>query len=103
MSDRIAKLKSMLESEPDDAFCMYGLAMEHARLGRLQEAVAWFDQTLIVDPEQCYAYFHKARCQEQAGDVEAAVTTLQEGLQRAQSIGDAKALGEIAAYLDQLT
>jgi tetratricopeptide (TPR) repeat protein len=93
----------MLESEPDDAFCMYGLAMEHARLGRLQEAVAWFDQTLSVDPENCYAYFHKARCQEQAGDVEAAAATLQEGLERAQSQGDAKAAGEIAAYLDQLT
>mgnify|MGYP003575014090 CR=1 FL=1 len=102
MTDRIAKLKSMLEAEPDDAFCMYGLAMEHARLGRMQEAVAWFDQTLSVDPDHCYAYFHKAKVQERAGDVEAATATLREGLERARSIGDGKAAGELEAYLDQL-
>src|SRR5262245_45301587 len=102
MTDRISKLKSMLESEPNDAFCMYGLAMEHARLGHLQEAVAWFDQTLIVDPDQCYAYFHKARCQEQSGDVAGAAATLREGLERAQALSDGKAAGELEAYLDQL-
>ena len=35
MPDRIATLKSMLESEPNDTFCLYGLAMEHARLGQV--------------------------------------------------------------------
>jgi tetratricopeptide (TPR) repeat protein len=102
MTDRIAQLKNMLESEPGDAFCMYGLAMEHARLGHLQEAVAWFDQTINTDPDHCYAYFHKAKCQEKAGNVEAATETLREGLERAQALGDGKAAGELEAYLDQL-
>lgn len=93
----------MLESEPNDTFCLYGLAMEHARLGQMPQAIAWFDQTLTVDPEYLYAYFHKARCQEQAGDVEAAAQTLRRGVEHAQEAGDTKALSELAGYLDQLT
>jgi tetratricopeptide (TPR) repeat protein len=103
MPDRIATLKSMLESEPNDTFCLYGLAMEYSRLGQFPQAVAWFDQTLTVDPDYLYAYFHKARCQEQAGDTAAAADTLRQGVERAQSADDAKAFNELAAYLDQLT
>jgi tetratricopeptide (TPR) repeat protein len=77
--------------------------MEYSRLGQFPQAVAWFDQTLTVDPDYLYAYFHKARCQEQAGDTAAAADTLRQGVERAQSADDAKALNELAAYLDQLT
>jgi tetratricopeptide (TPR) repeat protein len=103
MPDRIATLKSMLESEPNDTFCLYGLAMEYSRLGQIPQAVAWFDQTLTVDPNYLYAYFHKARCQEQAGDSAAAAETLRQGVERAQNAEDPKALNEMSAYLDQLT
>lgn len=103
MPDRISQLQSLLQAEPNDPFCLYGLAMEHARLGRHDEAVAWFDRTLAADPNYCYAYFHKAKSQEQAGDLPAAAATLRAGLGRSKSAGDAKAAGEIAAYLDEIS
>ena len=103
MAERISQLKAMLQAEPTDTFCLYGLAMEHARLGLHAEAVEWFDRALAVDPNYCYAYFHKAKSLEQAGNDSAATATLREGLARARSSGDTKAASEIAAYLDELS
>lgn len=102
MTDRIAQLKSMLESEPNDPFCLYGLAMEYAKLGQHQSAASWFDLTIAADPDHSYAYYHKAKSQEASGDARGAAATLREGMERARLSGDAKALNEIAAYFDEL-
>ena len=102
MPDRIAQLKSMLEKDPRDSFCLYGLGMEYAKLRQHREAAAWFDRAIAADPDHSYSYFHKARSQQAAGDIAGAADTLKTGLQRANAAGDAKAAGEIAAYLDDL-
>jgi len=103
MADRIQQLQALLQSEPDDPFCMYGLALEYAKLGQHEQAVAWFDQTLAANPNYCYAYFHKAKSQADSGEPAAAVETLRTGLTRAKAIGDGKAASEIASLLDELT
>jgi tetratricopeptide (TPR) repeat protein len=102
VADRIKQLEAILQSEPGDTFCLYGLAMEHAKAGRHEAAIEWFDRTLAVDPDYCYAYFHKAKSQEELGDLRTAIETLQAGLKRARAKGDGKAAGEIEAYLDEL-
>lgn len=93
----------MLEQDPSDAFCLYGVAQEHASAGRLEEAVAWFHRTIAADPGHAYARFHLAKVLERAGDVPGAVSALQEGLRIARASGDAKAANELAGYLDELT
>jgi tetratricopeptide (TPR) repeat protein len=102
MADRITQLKAMLEKEPSDAFCLYGLGMEYARLGQHVNAAAWFQRAIEVDPDHTYAYFHRAKSQEAAGDAAGAQDTLRAGLERAKALGDHKATSEIAAYLDEM-
>lgn len=102
MSDRIEKLKSMLEAEPKDAFCLYGLGLEYSKIGDYDNAVEYFDQTIEADPDYCYAYFHKARALEERGMIRDAMTTLREGLARALAVGDAKAEEELQALLESL-
>lgn len=102
MPDRIAQLKAMLESEPNDPFCLYGMAMEYAKMGQHQSATSWFDLAINADPTYTYAYYHKAKSQEAAGDVRGAAATLREGIERARTAGDTKAINEIGAYLDEL-
>lgn len=92
----------MLERDPSDAFCLYGVAQEHASAGRLDEAVAWFRKTIDADPGHAYARFHLAKALERQDDVAGAVTALREGLQVARATGDAKAANELAGYLDEL-
>ena len=103
MSDRISQLKGLLESDPEDTFCLYGLAMEYAKSESHEEALPWFDRTLEVDPTYLYAYYHKARSLEALGRVGEAEETLRTGLDAATESGDAKAAGELRAYLDVLS
>jgi len=98
----IEQLEKLLSAEPDDAFTLYALAHEHAKQGRHPEAIAFYDRCLESDPDYTYAYYHKARSQEAAGDTESACATLETGLKVARRIGDAKGTGEIAALLQGL-
>lgn len=103
MTDRIVQLQSLLAAEPDDTFCLYGLAIEYAKRGEHDRALQWFDRTLQADPNYCYAYFHKAKCQEDAGDTAGACQTVRAGIERAAAIKDAKALAELSSYLDEMS
>ena len=94
---------AMVARDPLDAFCLYGVAQEHAKADRLDQAIEWFERVLAVEPDHAYAHFHLAKVLERAGRVPAAVDTLRRGLQAARQAGDAKAAGELAGYLDELT
>ena len=103
MTDRMSQLKNMLESEPDDAFCLYGIAMEYAKDGQSERAIAHFDRTIEVQPDYCYAYYHKARCLMDDDKYEDARQTLEIGLEQARESGDIHAEGEIEALLGELS
>ena len=101
-SDRLVKLHALLAAEPDDGFVLYGLAQECQKLGRLEEALAFYDRAIAADPKQCYAFFHKAKTLELAkrrGEIGA---VLRAGLVRARAVGDFKAAGEIEGFLDEV-
>jgi len=102
MSERLAKLSALLAADPTDTFVLYALAQEHAKAGDHAQAVIYYDRTLATDPAYCYAYFHKARSQQEQGDIASAVRTVREGLLAAQKSGDGKALGELSSLLDEL-
>ncbi len=102
MTDRISKLKSMVEKDPRDSFCLYGLGMEYAKLEQHREAEDWFERAIDADPDHLYAYFHKARSLQARGDRSEAAQTLKKGLARAKAIGDTKAAGELSAFLDEV-
>jgi predicted Zn-dependent protease len=74
MADRIKKLKVLLEQEPGDPFLLYSLAQDYAKAGDAANALAFFDRTIAADQDYCYAYYHKARVQQQSGDTAPAMT-----------------------------
>lgn len=99
----IAQLTALLEKDPDDTFLLYALAQEHAKNHNHDDAIRCYDRVIAVDPNYLYAYYHKARSQQAQDDEPAAAATARQGLDRAQAAGDAKAVGELAALLDELT
>ncbi|HRP63372.1 MAG TPA: tetratricopeptide repeat protein [Phycisphaerales bacterium] len=103
MTDRIEKLMKLLEAEPTDAFCLYGLAQEYARMSDHARAVEYYSRAIESDPDYLYAYFHMAKSLEAMSNMTAARQVLEKGLKRAADAGDPKALGEIAGYLDAIT
>ena len=103
MTDRLSQLRNLLDKDPHDAFCMYGIGMEYSKTGNHAQAIAWFDRTMEVDPTYCYAWYHKARCQDSAGDATAATQTLQDGIEHAAACGDTHAAQEMSELLETIT
>jgi predicted Zn-dependent protease len=101
-NDRLSQLRNLLESDPHDAFCMYGIAMEHAKVGSHQEAIAWFDRTIETDSAYCYAWLHKARSQNKMGDQKGAVKTLSDGISQATTLGDDHAADEMRSFMQSI-
>ncbi len=100
---RLEQLHKLLDLDPEDAFVLYGIAQEHAKAGTHDEAVAFYDRCIGVNPDECYAYFHKARSLVALERETDASDTLRSGLEAATRTGDAKAAGEIGGFLDELS
>lgn len=98
----IPDLRRLLEKDPSDPFLLYGLAQEYAKLGDTGRAVEFYDKCLAADPAYCYAYFHKARAQQQAGQQAEAIATLRAGLAAAKKAGDSHAASELSGLLDEI-
>jgi tetratricopeptide (TPR) repeat protein len=94
-SDKLKKLFSLLERQPNDAFLLYGVGMEYKKLDDLPRAIEFFNKTLLADPGYCYAYYQRAQTQEQAGDIAAAKLSYDEGIAAAARVGDTHARSEL--------
>ncbi len=97
----LAQLEALLIAEPNDTFVLYGLAQEHAKAGHVAKSIEFYDRVLTLDPHYCYAYFHKAKVQYDAGNQENAISTVQGGIEAARKTGDMQALRELSGLLDE--
>ncbi len=102
MPDRLEQLTKLHEADPRDPFCTYGIALEHAKADRHDEAIRWLDQTLTLDPQYCYAYFQKGRLFIERGDETVARDVLNQGIQAAVNAGDEHARNELSELLASL-
>ena len=100
--DRLTKLLAMLEDDPEDPFCLYGIAQEHAGRGDHPTALEWYERAARADPDDGYIHFHRARSLEDLGRVEEAMAAVREGLEAADRAGDAHARSELTGLLESL-
>jgi len=98
----LGQLLAVLEKSPNDGFLLYGVAMEYAKLGDHDTAVAYFDQAIDADPTNPYHYYHKARSLEATGRLDEARETLSTGLTQARAQNDRQALSEVSEFLERL-
>ena len=99
---RLDQLTKLHDADPHDADVMYMIAQEHAKAGDHEKAIEWYDTCIGADASYHYAYFHKARSQQEAGDDAGAQQTLTGGLAVATRDQNAKAISEIQSYLGEL-
>lgn len=102
---RLEQLTKLHHADPADPFCTYGIALEHGKAGRYDEAIAWLDKTLGLDAKYSYAYFQKAKMLIEKGEEDAARATLNTGIDSARKAGGAEALHaaeEMRGLLDTL-
>ncbi len=95
----IEALEKLLHADPTDAFVLYGLAHEYAKLGNHAAAIGFYDRCLAADPNYCYAYYHKALSLQALERIDEAVQTLKDGTQKARQTGDGHAVSELQALM----
>lgn len=101
-ANRINLLKEMLDRNPSDTFARYGLAMEYANSGNLEEAVRHYRVVLEKNPDYAAAYYHGGQALEKLGQMEEARALYEKGIEVTTRSGDAKTRNELQAALDML-
>jgi Flp pilus assembly protein TadD len=96
---RLDALKDMVAQNPTDSFARYGLAMEWARTGNLEQAMEEYRGLLAVNPDYAAAYYHGGQTLEKLGRVEEARDLYRAGIEATTRIGDAHTRSEIEAAL----
>ena len=102
MPDRLEQLTKLHIADPVDPFVTYGIALEHGKQQRYEQAIQWLNKTLELDPNYCYAFFQKAKMSSELGDDAAARKILEQGIATAEQIGDEHAQSELAELLTSL-
>jgi tetratricopeptide (TPR) repeat protein len=102
MSQRLDTLKSMVDQNPNNTFARYGLAMEHANSGDLEQAIAEYRALLAVNADYAAAYFHGGQTLEKLGRKDEARQMYQQGIEATVRNGDAHTRSELQAALDLL-
>jgi len=98
----LEQLLPLLNSDPNDAFLRYAVAMEYAKQSRPDEALAEFAELARRHPDYVAGYFMAGRAAEQKGDIELAKSLYKSGIATAQRVGDQHAAGEISSALMML-
>jgi len=101
--DRLAALRDFVAKSPDDPFPRYGLAMELANRGHLDEACQVFAELLDRKPDYVPAYLMYGNTLARAGQPERAAEVYRTGAEVSMRRGDTHAHGEIVAALAALT
>ena len=103
MSDnRLEILKNMVAQNPNDSFSRYGLAMEYANSGHIEQAVTEYHALLSSDPKYAAGYYHAGQALEKLGRVDDARDMYRKGIEVTTQIGDLHTRSELQAVLDIL-
>ena len=100
--DRLARLKSLVEENPQDRFARYGLAMELANLGRLEESLDEFRALMSLDPDYVASYLQAGQTLEKLSRLEEAQEIYGKGIVVAGRRGDMKTRSELESALSLL-
>ena len=101
-TNRLEILQQMVRENPNNTFARYGLAMEYAKSGQYNEAIAEFRNLLQQDENYAAAYFHAGQVYEKLGQVEDARSIYEKGIEITARKGDTHTRSEIEAALSLL-
>jgi predicted Zn-dependent protease len=101
--DRVAMLSEILAANPEDSFARYGLAMEYAKVGQIEQALQEYETLIEKNPDYTPAYFMAAQTLANASRVDEAKRMLVDGISSARRTGNTHAQSEMTAMLEELT
>ena len=100
-TNRIKQLLEFLESDPNDAFTLYALALEYTS-HNTDEAKKYFDLLLANHTSYLPTYYHAAQLYSDLGGNDRAKDIYNKGIQLANKQSDLKAEKELINALQNL-
>ena len=100
--ERLGQLRAMLVEEPGDLFLRYAIALEHKRMGAMEQAIADLEAILRDDAKHIPSYYQLALLRADLGQFAEAITVCDAGSLQCIVTGDRKARMELIALRDQL-
>lgn len=101
-ASRRAKIEAMLESDPQDLFLRYSLAMEMAKDDDTDQALQLFEALCQESPPHVPAYFRCGQIHADNENYARAREFLRDGIEHARSQGDLHAAAEMSELLSSL-
>lgn len=101
-TNRLDILKQMVDQAPGNSFARYGLAMEYANTGKLDQAVSEFRMLLDHDENYTAAYYHSGQALEKLGRIQDARAMYETGIEICRRKGDEHTRSEIEAAMSLL-
>ncbi len=101
-TDKIAGLREILALDAKNSFARYGIAMELANRGEIEDALREFNTLLADHPDYTAGYFMSAQTLAKAGRTPEAIQRLKDGISCAARTGNRHALSEMQGMLDEL-
>lgn len=98
----IEKLEAFLQTDPEDTFTKFALALEYQKIGQIEKSKTLFEQITKSDPNYVGTYYHLGKLYFQLGKTEKAVKVFRSGIEVAKSAGDHHALSELQTALMEL-
>jgi hypothetical protein len=99
---RREKIEAMLADDPHDIFLRYSLAMELDKEGDHDASLATFMELARGEPPYVPAFFMAGQQLARLGRNDEARRVLRDGIDAAQSQGDAHAVSEMSEFLASL-
>lgn len=103
MSDRLAQLQALLAEDPKDAFVRYAIALEHKRMGAMDQAAEALEALLHDEPKYIAAYYQLALVLADLGRAHEAIHTCEIGALQCITTGDRKARAELLELKNALS
>jgi len=100
---RLQKILAMLESEPNDTFLRYTLAMEYRKEGDNQQSIELLKQLAYQGvPPYVPAFFMAAQQLVESDSIEEARSFLRDGIEEARRQNDHHAAAEMSELLAEI-
>lgn len=100
--DRINKLKTFLEQEPNDPFLKYALATEYLASNNFQDALSLFENLILDHPDYIGTYYHLAKLYLKLNHKTQAIDIFEKGIMVAKSQKKQHALSELQNAYNEL-
>lgn len=101
-ADRTEALRQLLAADARNDFARFGLAMEYAKAGQLEDAAREFAALVANNPDYWGAYFHYGQTLERLSRGDEARLVYERGIETAGRLGQRHARSELEAALELL-